>query len=130
MIIGLGVDSVEVERFTLWRDFTHKTLSRIFSDEEIRHCLQSPKKSAERFAVRFAVREACFKALSGLQSLKKVPFLTLCKAISITKNDGAPYLKINQNFVSFDISGFIFHISLTHTRSYATAVVIIENVSQ
>ena len=59
MICGIGVDSVEIERFALWLDYSKKRLSRIFSLEEIEYCLQQKNKSAERFAVRFAARAWC-----------------------------------------------------------------------
>ena len=94
MILGIGVDTVEVNRFSEWHTYSKKKLLRIFSDEEIEYCLSNPNKSAERFAARFAAREAFFKALSYAYPSKNVPFLTLCKAIIIKKINSRPYIII------------------------------------
>lgn len=125
MILGIGVDTVDVERFIPWCSYSPKKLSRIFSLEEIDYSLQQPHKSAERFAVRFAAREALFKALSYAQPGYSFPFLTLCSRISITKVAGRPYLTVVGD-IGIDLTGLTFHLSLSHTRTYATALVVIE----
>ena len=125
MIGGIGVDTIEVERFLQWHTYSKKKLSRIFSQEEIDYCLQQPDKSAERFAVRFATREALYKALSYLYPDKKIPFLTLCSRITITKKSARPYLVVTGD-IGVGLNGLVIHLSLSHTRAYATAVVIIE----
>jgi holo-[acyl-carrier protein] synthase len=127
MILGIGIDTVEVERFIPWRDYSQKKLSRIFSPEEIDYCLQQPNKNAERFAARFAAREALFKALSYAYPNHSLPFLTLCSCITITKIDGRPYLTVVGD-IGIDLTGLVFHLSLSHTRTYATALVIIERL--
>jgi holo-[acyl-carrier protein] synthase len=126
MILGIGVDTVDIKRFALWHTYTHKTLRRIFSQEEIEYCLLDVNKSAERFAVRFAVREALYKALSYAFSDKKIPFLTLCSHAIITKIDGRPYLIMRKDFV-FDLSDLMLHLSLSHSSTVATAFIIIES---
>ena len=125
MIGGIGVDTIQVERFSQWYTYSKKKLSRIFSQEEIDYCLQQPDKSSERFAVRFAAREALYKALSYLYPDKKIPFLTLCSRITITKIASRPYLMVTGD-IGVGLNGFFIHLSLSHTRTYATALVIIE----
>ena len=127
MILGIGIDIVEVERFVSWRDYSPKKLSRIFSPQEIDYCLQQPNKSAERFAARFAAREALFKALSYAYPNHQLPFLTLCSRVTITKVDGRPYLIVVGD-LGIDLTGLVFHLSLSHTRTHATAFVIIERM--
>ena len=122
MILGIGVDSIEVHRFKEWHTFSRKKLSRIFSEQEIDYCLQQPNKSAERFAVRFAAREAFFKAFSAGFSHVTIPFLTLCKQVSIEKRGSRPVLLFD-NICS---QNFTTHLSLTHTDSTAMAFVVIE----
>ena len=123
MICGIGVDTVEVVRFAQWHTYSRKTLSRIFSDEEIEYCLAQINKSAERFAVRFAAREAFFKAFSYAFPSHTVPFLTLCKNISIQKKGSRPFLVFDWLQLSNPI---MIHVSLSHTKTIATAYVIIE----
>ena len=125
MILGIGIDTVEVERFITWRDYSPKKLSRIFSPQEINYCLLQSNKSAERFAARFAAREALFKALSYAYPNHQLPFLTLCSRITITKIDGRPYLTVVGD-IGIDLTGVTIHLSLSHTRTHATALVIIE----
>jgi phosphopantetheine--protein transferase-like protein len=122
MILGIGVDSVEVHRFKHWHTFSRKKLSRIFSEQEIDYCLQQLNKSAERFAVRFAAREAFFKAFSAAFPDVSIPFLTLCKQVRIEKQGDRPVLL----FDDFYTQSFTTHLSFTHTDSVATVFVVIE----
>jgi len=125
MILGIGVDAVEIERFFLWYTYTEKKLLRIFSPQEIDYCLQDKQKSTERFAVRFAAREALYKALSQAYPNTKIPFLTLCANTVITKINGRPHIIIRDD-IGINISSLTFHLSLSHSRAVATAFVVIE----
>jgi len=124
MILGIGVDIVEIDRFSLWHTYSRKKLSRIFSHDEIEYCLADKKKSAERFAVRFAAREALYKAWCVAYPNAVPPFLTLCASVMIQKINGRPVLKICNEFC---INLCVIHLSLTHSDCHATALVIIEN---
>lgn len=120
----IGIDSVEIERFKQWHTYPKKSLLRIFSEEEIAYCLQSPAKSAERFAARFAVRESFFKALHQAIQPTKIPFLTLCKAIAthITGN-GSPQIIVDWDLLNRE--PMHCSVSWTHTNTIATAIVLI-----
>ena len=132
MILGIGIDSVEIKRFSHWRKFSKKTLQRVFSSEEIDYCLITPAKSRERFAVRFAVREAFFKAYSSAFPPRRIPFLTVCRQLMLKKTAyGVPYLFIqwaqfirNNNRITSKITT---NISFSHTKTIATAVVILQS---
>jgi|SRR5690606_31235858 len=128
MILGIGVDSVEIQRFAHWHTYSHKKLLRIFSQQEIEYCLQQPNKSAERFAVRFAAREAFFKAICAAFPNISFPFLTLCKYVSVEKQKGRPILVFDWKSIGIECNACSLHIALTHTDSTATAFVIIEKV--
>lgn len=125
MILGIGVDTIEIDRFALWHTYLPQKLQRIFSLDEIRYCLENEKKSAERFAVRFAAREALYKALSHAYPDKKIPFLTLCAKISIKKVNSRPILELSYIY-DIDMKDIDIHLSLTHSHTHATALIVIE----
>lgn len=127
MILGIGIDSIEIERFSHWPSYSHAQLRRIFSSHEIAHCLEIPLKSAERFAVRFAAREALWKALCQAWPEHSASFLHMCRSIEVAHvKNGAPYFIINQEFLAHHLTADIkINLSLTHTQNNATAFVII-----
>ena len=121
MIRGIGVDIVRTERFRHWLE-DRKKLNRFFHSREIEWCL-SQHDGAASLAVRYAAREAFAKALgTGLRNLsfsdvwvnrdeQGKPFLCLSdRAMKALENSGASNT----------------HISLSHERDYAVALVVIE----
>lgn len=132
MIIAVGIDSIEINRFNYWNTYQYKILLKLFSAAEIDYCLSTSSKYAERFAVRFAAKEAFFKAFSACSS-KKVPFLTICKNSEVIHTQqGAPHLQVNWDVLIDTLTlkkeSIIIHLSLTHDKSYATAAVILEKI--
>ncbi len=128
MILGIGVDSVEVHRFAAWHTYHERKLLRIFSEQEIKYCVQHYKKSAERFAVRFAAKEAFFKAFCAAFPDMYIPFLTMCCHVSVQKSAGRPVLNVDWHAIAplHDALSLVCHISLTHSHQSATAFVILE----
>lgn len=121
-MIGLGIDLCEVKRFERLQE-NELFLQRVFSADEIAYC-KKRTQSAQSFAARFAAKEAFGKALgigiSGGVTLREVevkhdemnkPFLELSGE---TKNIAA----------KFGVTKI--HISLTHEKDMAAAVVILE----
>lgn len=68
MLIGTGIDVVEIERIAASIErYGARFVERIFTAGEITYC-QRKKNSAESFAARFAAKEAGAKALgTGIQ---------------------------------------------------------------
>ena len=67
MIIGTGIDIVQVNRFDSWVN-NEKLLSRFFHPEEVKYILGQNTNQAETIAARFAAKEALGKALgTGLR---------------------------------------------------------------
>ncbi len=124
MIKGLGTDIVEADRIAekIANDSGFKEL--VFSKNEIDYCEQQ-KFKAENYAARFAAKEAFFKALgTGWASG------THFNEIEIQHDAaGKPFL----NFLGETKKTFAIlqqqkiSVSLSHTKTLATAVVIIED---
>ncbi|MFC1870769.1 4'-phosphopantetheinyl transferase superfamily protein [Candidatus Dependentiae bacterium] len=131
MIIGLGIDSVEIERFTSWYDYPEQQLLKILSMPEIEYCKENKQLSAQRFAVRFAAREAFFKAFNSSLPEIYIPFLTCCRSLTLTHNHhGAPQLHINWKLLGFSEPQCTPLISLTHTGTTASASILLQKVSR
>lgn len=122
-MMSIGIDAVEIERFTPWFHFSKTKLSRILSDQEITYSLSVPIKTAERLAVRFAAKEAFFKALSSTITTP-LPFLLVVRNCEVALTpSGRPELLVNWG--ALGITPHETKISLTHTETTAFAAVIL-----
>jgi holo-[acyl-carrier-protein] synthase len=124
-IMGVGVDIVDIERMRNLRDkYGEKFLNKIFTDVEIKSCLNS-KHPDEMFAARFAAKEAVMKALkAGMYAGLHY------KEIEVTGGvDTQPSIKLHENAIRTAICAGVtkFSISLSHERNYAIAMVVVEN---
>ena len=120
MICGIGTDIVEIERIRgSLSKFGEGFISRVFTDQESAYCKDS-NDPAIRFAARFAAKEAVIKAVSGFVSGR----LDLKEIEVVRETDGRPSIKINKRgMIPADI---ILHVTLSHERNYAVAIVIAE----
>ncbi len=119
MIIGIGIDIVELNRIAELINRQPKFIERILTDNECALLYErSPKRQIEFVAGRFAAKEAYAKAL-GTGIGAHVSF----QDIEI-KNDenGKPYI-----FSSSPNERV--HVSISHSEHYAVAQVIIERLS-
>ncbi len=124
MIIGVGIDIVEVDRMGRSLDDKDGLLDEIFTSSEIEYC-RKKRFPAEHFAARFCAKEALFKALGegyrGGMSWRE---------IEIQNDDsGKPQIVISGKVKRLADSlqvGSIF-LSISHSRQYAIANVIVES---
>jgi len=126
MIVGMGTDLVEIERIERSIDrFGERFLERIYSPAEIAYC-QSKKNFAESFAARFAAKEAGAKALgTGISwGVSWHEFEVL------REPSGKPSLVLSGRAAQLAQHLGVAHIalSLTHTRTLAMAVVVMESL--
>lgn len=124
MILGTGIDMIEVERVAdrVARNSGFKEM--VFSGSEIAYC-ESKAFPAEHFAARFAAKEAFLKAIgSGWGS-----GIALNEIEIGHDAQGKPLLILSGNtaiaLAARGIRGM--HVSLSHLKSYATAIVILES---
>ena len=123
MVEGLGLDIIEVERIAEKINKESGFREMVFSKTEIAYCESKPNKF-EHYAARFAAKEAFFKAL-GTGWLKGTHF----NEIEITNSEsGKPSLVLldetKKTLSPLGISKIL--VSLSHLKSIASAVVIIE----
>jgi holo-[acyl-carrier protein] synthase len=115
VIIGVGIDVVDIERFKATLERTPSLLERIFTPEERHLGLAS-------LAARFAAKEALAKSLGAPVGLHWTD------AQVVTNHDGQPSLEIGgsvqarANALGVDS----FHLSLSHDAGIASAIVIAE----
>lgn len=128
MIFGTGIDTIEVPRVEQTiEEYGEQFLHRIFSDWEIHYCT-SRKFSAEHFAARFAAKEAFAKAIgTGIRQG------FIWKEVEVRKEiSGKPIITLSGSMIvkTAKIVGGEYKalVSLSHTKTIAEAMVIIEKV--
>jgi len=125
MILGIGIDSIDIIRFAHWHTYSRTTLLRVFSSHDLDYCLQKPALYAQRFASRFATREATYKAICAYASTPP-PLLAIGRAVQIQTNQaGAPQLIIDWAQLP-GIAPAAALLSITHTATTATVIVLLQ----
>jgi len=124
MIIGTGIDIVEIARFRKILARTgERFLTRVFTTEEQRFCLVR-RDSVPHFAARFAAKEAAFKAL-GTGWAKGVTWFDV--EVQRQENNAPVILLHGTASEIAESKGVVrIHLSLTHTDNWAAATVIFE----
>ncbi|MCL5436830.1 MAG: 4'-phosphopantetheinyl transferase superfamily protein [Candidatus Dependentiae bacterium] len=122
MNMNIGIDSVDIDRFSQFGKYAPRQLRRVYSTDEIAHCLAIPKKSAERFAARFAYKEALYKALTHRQGRPPCTLFSFFTHVSLSR-DAIPRPIIDWGALGLLPQKII--LSFTHTKHAATAVIIV-----
>ena len=123
MILGTGIDMIEVERVSEKMARAEGFRELVFSKNEIEYC-EKRKNKFEHYAARFAAKEAFYKAI-GAGWMNGTAF----NEIEISNDEkGKPSLTLigetSQLMEQMKIK--TIHVSLTHLKTMASAVVIIE----
>ncbi len=113
MIMGLGIDVVDIERFEKSIKRNKDLTLRIFHTNELTLPIAS-------LAARFAAKEALFKASS-------IPKSNNWTDIEIVKeNSGKPRFNFHGS-IKGAMQGMSVHLSISHDAGVAIAMVLIEN---
>ncbi|CDD11208.1 holo-[acyl-carrier-protein] synthase [Phascolarctobacterium succinatutens CAG:287] len=123
MIVGIGCDIIEIERIA--RAIKRESfIQRVFTAKEAAYCQSRGQQAAASFAARFAAKEAVLKALgTGLRegSLQEIA----------VANDGLgkPLVQLSGHFAMLakQLGVKNIQISLSHSRDFAVAYVIMED---
>ena len=116
MIIGIGVDLIEVDRVVKACQ-KESFLKRYYTEQEISLIEQDIKKSADNFAVKEAVVKMLGTGFRGIEP----------KEIEVLRNkEGKPYVRLYGNAASEAAKQRItdIHVSITNTKDFANAFVI------
>lgn len=126
MIIGIGVDLVEISRVrSLIASQGERALRRLFSDRERRYC-EGMANPARHFAVRVAAKEAAFKALSGTDDARGIGWREMEVQLD---HIGRPSLLLHgrASMRARELGVARSWISLSHGDDLATAFVVLES---
>lgn len=125
MIVGIGIDLVEVQRM---RDLLarkgNRALRRLFTEAEQSYALAHPEPERQ-LAARAAAKEAAFKALAGNDLARGIGW---CELEVLSRPGRAPALLLHGRAAerANELLVTRVHLSLTHTESSAAAVVVVE----
>lgn len=121
MKVNCGTDIIEIDRVKKAIErLENKFLNKIFTKKEIEYCESKNKMRFQHYAARFAVKEAVFKAISNnLENKYQIGW----KNIQVKNDDkGKPSIE----FLECNIKGLQnIDISISHCKSYATAMVVV-----
>lgn len=118
MIVGVGIDVVDIERFTAILQRTPRLVERLFTEPE----RGLPPAS---MAARFAAKEAVAKALGAPEGL------SWQDATVHRGDDGRPHLSVTGTVAAraAELGIDTFHLSLSHDAGIASAVVVAERTT-
>lgn len=121
MIVGIGTDLVDLDRFRATLDRTPRIVGRVFTDREREYCL-ARRDPTERFAGRFAAKEAVLKAMG------KGIFSFSLRQIEVRRDDetGAPSLLLHDRAGAraAEIGVEDWRLTITHTDALAQATAV------
>jgi holo-[acyl-carrier protein] synthase len=125
MLIGTGVDLIEIERIARSIErYGDRFLRRVYTDHEIAYCSRK-RAGAESFAARFAAKEAAAKALgTGISRGVAWNEFEVGHAPG-----GRPVLVLSGRaaYLAKEMGVRTISLSLTHTASLAMASVVLED---
>ena len=126
MILGIGIDLVECNRFLDWSAFKKQ---RIFTKNELEYADNDNANAEKHLANFWAAREACLKAMgSGFGD--NIGF----SDVSVTHDDaGHPELLLTGGAKTTlkelaDGHTVQIHLSITDQSDYSAAMVVIESI--
>jgi len=115
MIVGVGIDVVDIARFVRQVERTPRLLDRLFGDGE-------RNLPPESLAARFAAKEAVAKSLGA-------PVGLVWRDVVVERDEGhRPEIVVRGSVakIAAEMGVDVFHLSLSHDAGIASAMVIAE----
>lgn len=139
MVCGVGIDIAEMARFESFQRYSRERLLEIFSESELSQCEKEYTLLApinQFYASRFAAKEAFYKALTHSLFLlgytkRSFSFAFARKQVEVVKTTwDLPMLKVNWKAlgdkIGAELPTFKAHLSISHEKTHAIAVVVLE----
>lgn len=122
MVIGLGIDNVDIERFRRVLERTPGFAARVFTDAELAYAHEA-RDPTQRLAARFAAKEAVMKVLGVGIGEVRLRDIEVVRAES-----GAPSLCLHGSAAELAERRSVrrWLLSMTHTDLVASAVAVAE----
>ena len=123
MVAGIGIDVIHVERMKRWRK-APGLLERYFHPEELSAALAKGSGADLSLAARFAAKEAFGKALGrGLAGIRLKDIMVK------NRHNGQPEILVSGTALNalMQSGATKIHLSLTHERDNAIAMVVLEH---
>lgn len=119
-MISVGIDLIEIHRIKKSME-SPSFFKHIFGCEELEQ-LRDKNFSAQSVAVNFCAKEAFLKCIGEGLGFSKLSDIQLLR-----EDSGKPYLKLYGKAMEFTSKNkLIFSVSATHTKEYASAVIVAE----
>ncbi|MCZ7417176.1 MULTISPECIES: holo-ACP synthase [unclassified Streptomyces] len=121
MIVGVGIDVAEIDRFARSLERTPALATRLFLPAE-QFLPSGDRRGVASLAARFAAKEALAKALGAPRGLRWTD------AEVVTADSGAPSLVVRGTVAERAAALGVrrWHVSLSHDAGVASAVVVAE----
>jgi holo-[acyl-carrier protein] synthase len=119
MIVGIGIDLAEVERYKFGEAERARFARKVYTEEEMAYAMRK-RNWAERLAGFFAAKEATRKAFGHA-----IPW----NAVGVShERSGKPVIRFYQGYEKLLAQRGVraIHLTITHTATTAAAVVILE----
>jgi holo-[acyl-carrier protein] synthase len=121
MVQAVGVDIVEIDRFTIAiKRWGRKFITRILTAKEIAYC-ETKANGTQSMAVRFAAKEALLKCLPS----EEQHGFQWNEMEVLNSENGKPAVFFNGRLARL-LARKTIHISLSHTKTSAIAIVLLE----
>ena len=123
MIVGIGVDVVDLARFERAADRTPAVLARLFADSELRD--GDRRLGLRSLAARFAAKEALIKALGDSEGVRWHDMAV------VSDGERNPSFEVKNGLAEIVAARGItaIHLSMSHDAGVAIAYVIAESGS-
>lgn len=126
MIIGVGIDIIEIDRIKDSVDkYGKRFLNKIYTNSELDYCMSKSSKY-QHLAARFAAKEAVYKALTtGWHEV------ATWQDIEISNEpNGMPVVTLKGKLQSFLTKDKSLKISISHSRDYVACMAVVYKNSE